>query len=86
MRIKEVLELPTNELAMILEGLVSDYYALKIGIESAVDKDRKKMTTINRKIIKVTLELKHRGWEAIEYEGRVYYEPINNSKKQENLV
>ena len=86
MRIKEVLELPTNELAMILEGLVTDYYALKIGIVSAVDKDRMKMSTINRKIIKVTLELKHRGWEAIEYEGRVNYKLLNDSNKQEELI
>lgn len=86
MRIKEVLVLPTNELALVLEGLVTDYYALKIGIESAVDKDRKKMSTINRKIIKVTLELRHRGWEAIEYEGRVNYKPLNGSKKQRELI
>lgn len=86
MRIKEVLALPTNELALVLEGLVTDYYALKIGIESAVDKDRKKMAIINRKIIKVTLELKHRGWEAIEHEGYVNYEPLNDTNKQRELI
>ena len=86
MKINDVLELPTNELALVLEGLVSDYYALKIGIESAVDPDRKKMTTINRKIIKVTIELRHRGWEAVDREGKVEYKPLYNGMKQENLI
>lgn len=86
MKISEILKLPTNELSLVLEGLVYEYEKLKKGIESAVDPDRKKMTTINRKIIKVTIELRHRGWEAIECEGKVEYKPLYNGMKQENLI
>ena len=86
MKMKEVLALSTNELALVLEGLVSDYYVLKIGINSAVDPDRKKMTNINRKIIKITAELRYRGWEAVECEGYVKYNPLSNNKRQETLT
>lgn len=81
MRIKEVLTLPTNELALLLEGLVSDCYDLKLGVDSAVDPDRKKIATISKKIVKITVELRHRGWEAIDCEGNVVYNLISNSKK-----
>ena len=86
MRIKEILSLPTNELALVLEGLVSNSYDLKIGIDSAVDPDRKKIATISKKIVKITVELRQRGWEAVDCEGSVEYEPINNNKKQETLL
>lgn len=86
MRIKEVLALPTNELALVLEGLATDSYSLKIGIKSAVDPNRKKIARISKKIVNITVELRNRGWEAIEYEGRVKYTPLSNSKKQETLL
>ena len=86
MKISDVLNLPTNELSLVLEGLVSDYYALKIGINSAVDPNRKKISAMSKKIVNITIELRHRGWEAVEYEGNVKYEPLSNSKKQESLI
>lgn len=86
MKITEILKLPTNELTLVLEGLVADYYITKREIQSTVDPDRRKLGTLNRKLIKITLELKNRGWEAIEYEGYVKYKPLSNSKKQDKLI
>lgn len=86
MKIKEVLALPTNELALVLEGLVLESENLKNETESAVDNRRKKRAAISKKIVKITLEMKHRGWEAIECEGLVKFKLISNSKKQESLI
>ena len=86
MKIKEIISLPTNELSLVLEGVVSDYYALKTSIKSAVDPDRKKMSTISKKIVNITIELRHRGWEAVEYEGKVNYTPLSNTKEQRKLL
>ena len=86
MKIKDVLALPTNELALVLEGLASESENLKNETESAVDKRRGKIAAISKKIVKITLELKHRGWEAVVYGHYVKFEPIGNSKKQESLI
>ena len=86
MKIKDILALPTNELSLVLEGLVTDSYALKIGIDSAVDPNRKKIAVMSKKIVNITIELRHRGWEAVECEGCVKYEPLSNSKKQDTLI
>lgn len=86
MKIKDVLALPTNELSLVLEGLVFESVKLKVNTESAVDDRRKKRAAVSKKIVKITLELKRRGWEAIEYDGIVKFEPISNSNKQESLI
>ena len=86
MRIKEILELPTRELALVLEGLVTDKHILKNEINSAIDPNRKKLARISKKIVKITIELQHRGWEAIEYDGYVKYKPLGNGKEQRKLI
>ena len=86
MKIKEVLALPTNELALVLEGLVDDSEYLKITTESAVDDRRKKRANIEKKIFKITMELKNRGWEAVVYGHYVKFEPLSNNKEQRSLI
>ena len=86
MKIKEVLALPTNELALILQGLVDESEYLKVATESAVDKRRERRARIEKKVFKITMELKQRGWEAIVYGHYVKFEPLGNSKKQDSLI
>ena len=87
MKIKELLKLPTNELSLILEGLAVDSERQKgTSIEYSGNKVRTRRLAIERKIAKIIAELKMRGWEAILYEEKVMFKPLEIRKEQKELI
>ena len=88
MKVKELLALPSNELAMVLEGLVVEYEDLRgvaIADYNGVYK-RKKRSTIGKKIAKIIREFAIRGYMVDIVGNNVKYVPNGNTKKQERLV
>ena len=87
MKIKDILNLPTNELSLILEGLAVDSERLKgIPIEYDGINARSRRLNIERKIARISSELRLRGWEAIVYEDKVKFIPIDIVKEQKTLI
>ena len=87
MKMSEILKLPTNQLALILEGLAVDSEWLKgSSIEDDGNKVRHRRLIIERKIARIISELKLRGWEAIVYEDKVKFIPIDIVKVQKTLI
>ena len=87
MKIKEVLTLSSNELSLILEALVIESDDLKGGsIELEGKKFGVKRLAIERKIARITSELRLRGWEAVVYGREVKFEPLANSKEQRKII
>ena len=41
---------------------------------------------IERKIARITSELRLRGWEAVVYGREVKFEPLANSKEQRKII
>ena len=78
--------LDSYELRKKLEWNVIRYEELK-GVAIASDKNaRKKSRTMGRKVLKMEMELRTMGWEAVIDRDKVSYRRIGNSKKQESLI
>ena len=87
MKMKDILNLPTNQLALILQGLSVDSEWLKgSSIEYDGNNVRPRRLNIERKIARIIGELKMRGWEAVVYEDKVKFEPLDIVKEQRTLI